>query len=448
MARSPSLLYRAADLGLELPSAGSRFALIRACWSERPSYGAAADTEGAEAALPAFSFFFFHFSLFIGFVRKTHKRILVALGWYDYRIHRGIERFALEQHWHLSTGLERDHVIPWGWRGDGILAWLGVDDELARFVANAKKPTVDFSFRRPELKFPRVLEDHAHAAHLVADHFLARGFGHFIFYSSTGNWTYKERGQGFTEALQRAGRDCGWLRWHRSPAFRSGREQLERRRRWLAAELKRAPKPLAVFAANDEHALEVLDACEDTRLAVPEEVAIVGAENFLLAADALRTPISSVDTNLETMGYRGAQLLDDLMRGKPAPPAPIRVPAAGLVVRKSSDILAVNHKGVAASLRFMLEHIHEPINVEDLVRVAAMSRRALHQAFLDRLSRTPGQELQRIRIERAKQLLSSTQHKLDVVGNMCGYEGANSFCVAFSRLTGMTPNEYRKSVIR
>ena len=37
------------------------------------------------------------------------------------------------------------------------------------------KPTVDFSFRRPQLPFPRVLEDNAHAAQLAAEHFLALG---------------------------------------------------------------------------------------------------------------------------------------------------------------------------------------------------------------------------------------------------------------------------------
>ena len=69
--------------------------------------------------------------------RKSQKRVLVALGWYDYRLHRGIERFALEHNWHLSANLAREKVIPWGWEGSGILAWLGAGDDLAEFVVHA-----------------------------------------------------------------------------------------------------------------------------------------------------------------------------------------------------------------------------------------------------------------------------------------------------------------------
>jgi len=247
--------------------------------------------------------------------------------------------------------------------------------------------------RRPELSFPRVLEDHAHAAHLVVEHFLARGFSHFMFYSDADNWSYEERGEGFVNALKQADRECQWIRWHQSEAFRTGRAQWRIKRNWLSAQLKQASKPLAIFAANDEHALDVLESCESAGLAVPEQVAIVGAENYLLAPDAMNTPISSVDTNLETLGYRGAALLDQLMNGKPRPKHSIRVPAARLVGRKSSDLLAVSHKGVANSLRFIAEHCHEPISVKDLVGVAAMSWRGLRKAFLEKLGRTPGQEL-------------------------------------------------------
>ncbi len=378
---------------------------------------------------------------------NTQKRVLVALGWYDYRLHRGIEKFALEHGWHLSSNLAREKVIPWGWEGSGILAWLGAGDDLADFVVHAGKPTVDFSFRRPQLKFARVLEDHAQAAQLVAEHFLSRGFHHFMFYSDTDNWSYEERGYGFIEALKRSGHSCLWLRWHLSPSYRDDREQWKRKRKWLVSQLKPAAKPLAVFAATDEQALDVLDCCESAGLTVPEQVAIVGAENYLLAPDAMRTPVSSVDTNLETLGYNGAALLQDLMNGKRPPEKPIRIAAAGIITRKSSDLLAIQHKGVANSLRFIWEHADQPITVKDLVGVAAMSRRGLHKAFLENVGRTPGQELQRVRIERAKRLLAESSHKLEVLASLCGYQSANSFCVAFKQATGMSPKQFRESVV-
>ena len=284
-------------------------------------------------------------------MRKKQRWVLAALGWYDYRLHRGIERFAQEHNWYLSASLTREKVIPWGWEGDGILAWLGAGDDLAEFVVRARKPTVDFSFRRPQLRFPRVLEDHAQAAQLVAELFLSGGFRHFMFYSDADNWSYEERGRGFTDALKEAGHNCGWLRWRQSPAYRNDREQWLHRRKWLVSQLKAAPKPLAVFAANDEQAVEVLESCESAGLAVPGQVAIVGAENYLLSPDTMRTPISSVDTNLEALGYRGAALLEDLMNGKKAPSKPIRIPPAGIVIRKSSNLPAVNQKGVAKKPR-------------------------------------------------------------------------------------------------
>jgi Transcriptional regulators len=376
-------------------------------------------------------------------MHKRRKHVIGRVFRSDYRVHRGIERFAQEHDWHLSANFAREKVIPWGWEGAGILAWLGVGDDLAKFVAGAKKPTVDLSFRRPKLHFPRVLEDHAHAAQLVAEHFLSRGFKNFMFYSDADNWSYEERGQGFVAALKHAGHGCEWIRWHQSPDYRVDRDQWSRKRSWLALQMKRAIKPLAVFAANDAHALDLLESCQAAGIAVPEDVAIVGAENYLLAPDAMLTPISSVDTNLEQLGYCGAVLLDKLMDGARPPKEPVRVPAAGLIARKSSDLLAVNHKGVANSLRFIWEHSHESINVTDLVGAAAMSRRGLHKAFLENLGRTPGQELQRVRIERAKRLLGELDHKVETVAGMCGFQSANSFCVAFKQATGMSPKQFR-----
>lgn len=376
------------------------------------------------------------------------RRVLLAMGWYDYRLHRGIAKYAEEHGWHLCPDTTKEKIIPWGWEGDGILAWLGAGDDLAEFVSKAEKPTVDFSFRRPQLPFPRALVDHVAVAQLAAEHFLQRGLKHFRFFSDADNWAFEENGHAFVKAIENAGHACTWLRWHRSPKFTRGRFQWKHKRRWLADELSRAPKPLGVFAATDDHAVEVLEACEDTGLSVPEQVSIIGVDNSLLGVEAMHTPISSIDTNLELLGYRGAALLDDLMQGRPAPTEPIRIAPKGLIARKSSDLVAVQHPGVAKSLRFLLEHCHEPIGVDDLARVAAMSRRALHQAFLDHLGRPPGAELHRVRIERAKKLLAESDQKLEAIAEMCGYQSANSLWVSFKQTTGVSPKEYRESLRR
>lgn len=379
-------------------------------------------------------------------MRKKSPRVLLVLGWYDHRLHGGIEKYAQEQGWRLSEDLAREKVIPWGWDGDGILAWLGAGDDLADFVVKAKKPTVDFSFRRSQLKFAHVMEDTSQTAQLVADHFLSRGFRHFLFYSDANNWVYDERGEAFVKLVQAAGREAKWLKWHESSEYRVDRKAWITRRKWLEAELKSAPKPVGIFAAADGLALEALEICEDAGIAVPEEVAIVGAGNSLLAVDAMHTPISSVDVNMEMIGYCGAKLLDELMLQKNPPEQIVRVPPFRLIVRKSSDLIAVNHPGIARSLRFMWDHCHELIGVSDLAKVASMSIRNFHQAFVDNVGRPPGNELHRIRIERAKKLLSDSSEKMDAIAEMCGYENGNSFWVAFKRATGISPKQYQKQL--
>jgi LacI family transcriptional regulator len=134
------------------------------------------------------------------------------------------------------------------------------------------------------------------------------------------------------------------------------------------------------------------------------------------------------------------------MQGKPAPAEPVRVTVAGLIARKSSDLVAVSHPGVAKAMKYLLEHFHEPIGVDDLAAAAAMSRRGFHQAFVENIGHPPGQELQRVRLDQAKKLLAQPGHKMGGISEMCGYQSANSFWFAFKQTVGMSPQEYRKQI--
>jgi hypothetical protein len=92
------------------------------------------------------------------------------------------------------------------------------------------------------------------------------------------------------------------VKWHESrfePTANNGSAQ------WLAAQVKRARSGGGVCRQRPARA-DVLEACESARLAVPDGVAIVSTGDYLLAPDAMHTPISSV-TRTE-FRYRGAEL--------------------------------------------------------------------------------------------------------------------------------------------
>ena len=283
---------------------------------------------------------------------RAAKRVLLLVGWHDPRLRQGIERYAEHRGWQFSAHTFDEEVIPWGWDGNGILAWLDAKGELAEFVAQEGKPTVDFGYCCRHLKLARVLEDTAATARLVADHFRSAGYRKFAFYSDAPDRMCQERGIAFASTLKRVGYNPVWLRWHESAAFRTDRKAWQSKREWLAGQLRRLAKPVGLFAANDGLALEVLETCETTGLVVPEDVAIVGVGDNLLAAEARSTPISSVDANLESIGYRGAALLDELMRGRGGarPAEPLRVPPLSLIVRKSSDMRGVGYADSARGL--------------------------------------------------------------------------------------------------
>ena len=187
-----------------------------------------------------------------------------------------------------SHSIIHEKVIPWGWEGDGILAWLGAGDDLAEFVRKADKPTVDFSLRRRDTPFAHVVQDHAKTGELAAEHFIERGMGHFCFFSDTENWSQVERGQAFMASLRRRGLPCEHLRWAQTGKKPDARDEWQRRRAWLIARLKAAPKPLAVFAANGTLAVEVRELCAEAGLHVPTHVATVGIDDYHITGGAVK----------------------------------------------------------------------------------------------------------------------------------------------------------------
>ena len=81
--------------------------------------------------------------------------------------------------------------------------------------------------------------------------------------------------------------------------------------------------------------------------------------------------------------------------------------------------------------------------VEELSEQLGVSKSHLVRAFRAATGTTPGQYLTAVRIEAAKALLSLRDDSLELVASMCGFSGANYFCKAFKKHTGMTPAAWR-----
>ena len=94
-----------------------------------------------------------------------------------------------------------------------------------------------------------------------------------------------------------------------------------------------APKPDAVFCGNDQIARGMVEALREFGISVPQDVAIVGFDNWDVMTEAARPPITSIDMNLKSLGREAGERLIAMIGGQKIRGAK-RMPCS-LVIRKS-----------------------------------------------------------------------------------------------------------------
>ncbi|WP_341718744.1 GlxA family transcriptional regulator [Micromonospora sp. FIMYZ51] len=100
-----------------------------------------------------------------------------------------------------------------------------------------------------------------------------------------------------------------------------------------------------------------------------------------------------------------------------------------------------------AALRMVLDTVaeqpHADHSLAAMAARAAVSPRHLSRLFSDVLGTTPGQYVQRIRVEAAQQLLEAGDDPVEVVAKRCGFHSVETMRQAFHRVIGMAPTTYR-----
>ena len=341
---------------------------------------------------------------------------------------RGIARFASRYGWYLTIEDRADP--PREWRGDGVLVTLGNGRAaLADAIRHYRRrgiPVVDLTLAQPRFRLPRVCGDNDEIGRLAAEHFLASGFRHAAFYSSKAGNVQQLR----ADALRRHG-------YPGAPAI------AERDRTRLAAVLRGLPKPIAVFAYSDNDATRVLNACRDARIAVPDEVAILGVDDNEMLCCCQPVPLSSIRHDLEQVGYEGAALLQRLMDGMQAPSGPMLVPPKGIAVRRSSDVVAADSPILRQAFQIIRRDLTKATGIGEIAAEVGVSRTELNRLARTECGHTITGELIRQRLLRARRLLAATDLPLREIARETGFCHAAHLANAFRRAFALTPGAYR-----
>ncbi len=175
---------------------------------------------------------------------------------------------------------------------------------------------------------------------------------------------------------------------------------------------------------------------------------------------------------MEEAGYQAAKMLDEMMKAKNArtdtdshEPAPtpssvevrvgpcesvsprfssqILVSPLAVVTRRSSDIMAIEDLFVAAAVQFIRANCRRPIQMADVVRQVAVSRRSLFDRFRRTLGCTVPQYIKRTRAAQIEELLRDDSHSIGEIAEILGFPSQDHVAQYFRSVTGVSPNAFR-----
>jgi AraC family transcriptional regulator len=95
---------------------------------------------------------------------------------------------------------------------------------------------------------------------------------------------------------------------------------------------------------------------------------------------------------------------------------------------------------------YIEEHLEEETSLITLARIARLSQYHFCRAFKQSFGIPPHRYHVHRRIERAKILMADRQNSVTSVGLTLGYSQASSFTVAFRKITGQKPSEFRRNL--
>ncbi|MBQ0032234.1 MAG: substrate-binding domain-containing protein [bacterium] len=210
---------------------------------------------------------------------------------------------------------------------------------------------------------------------------------------------------------------------------------------WIAA----LPKPAAIFAANDFVGEQVMSAASRLGLSVPDDVAVLGVDNDEEICLRATPTLSSIKPDHERAGYLAADLLRQLIRNPKQPPLPQSFGTLAVFHRASTRALRRHDEKAMRLVETIRRMATDTVTIPELAKEFGLAVRTVELRFKEATGHSIRDEIQSLRLERAKVLLSQPRIKMSEVAATSGYPSLLAFRKTFRRLTGVAPGKWRKN---
>ena len=275
---------------------------------------------------------------------------------------------------------------------------------------------------------------------LAAEHLIARGYQNFAFVGRGDAHYAKQRLEGFRSVVGEVP-----VYWEE---FRDWRQYDEYWRDpdedmvgWLAAQAT----PLGIFTAHDPTGRHVLEAAAQAGLEVPFAIGVISANDDETVCEMARPALSSIRLPWRRIAAEAVQVIEAIWAGRP-PAGPVLVPPLEIVARGSSSYEAVGDPVVRRAMQYLVEQVSTLVSVEEWASKVGVSRRVLERHFQTALGRSPHAMIQHERVERAKNLLTTTDLAVAIIAERCGFQSNERLTANFRASAGVPPATYRRGL--
>ena len=363
---------------------------------------------------------------------------------------RGFLRYIAEHRldWQLHCVRRREDfsaqfVASFRERGiDGLIYSTPADRACCAELARLDIPTVAVEIydektlggRRKNLVF--ITGSPEETARRAAQHFLSQGiYRSYGFVPDLGGSIWgKRRGAAFGAELKANGFRVAHYR------TRGTGYDLPRLTAWIAER----PKPAAVFAALDDRAIQVLEACREAGAAIPQDVAVIGVDNDEMLCTHTTPPLTSIQTDHELMGARAAEWLARMMDGERlTKPEHCRIEENTIVVRESTSPVSPSGRLVQRALAFILNNATRAIKSKDVAAHLNVSRSLADLRFRELQGESIGDAIRRTRPEEVRTRLQLSTDTIENIALACGFTRLSRLNAAFRKAYGHSMQEYR-----